>query len=262
MKKFLLAVVVMLSTIGCTRIETGTVGLRVDSSRQIQLQELQPGTWNQVLIGDVLEFPVKDIVVTLENKTPLTADNTPLSDFDLTVIYGINPASVAEIYTKKSRSFHANTKDGILLMSNYVQLVVNNAAYKVVREYTSLDITNNREKMETEILNLVNSELTTRGLANDISITAIQIRNILPNAEVMKSAVAAVKAQNELKVKATEVEIAKKEAERMAALANNSKQSIEYMQAQAALNISEGVKNGKVQTIIVPSNFTSLYTAK
>ena len=61
-----------------------------------------------------------------------------------------------------------------------------------------------------------------------------------------------------LRVKATEVEIAKKESERMAALANNSQQSIAYMQAQAALNISEGIKNGKVNTIVVPANFNAL----
>jgi len=56
------------------------------------------------------------------------------------------------------------------------------------------------------------------------------------------------------------VQTAKKEAERMAALANQSSQSIAYMNAQAQLNISEGVKNGKVHTIIVPSNFTGLMT--
>jgi hypothetical protein len=44
----------------------------------------------------------------------------------------------------------------------------------------------------------------------------------------------------------------------MAALANNSASSIAFMNAQAALNISEGIKNGKVQTIVVPANFNAL----
>jgi hypothetical protein len=30
------------------------------------------------------------------------------------------------------------------------------------------------------------------------------------------------------------------------------------MNAQAALNVSEGIKNGKVQTVVVPANFNSL----
>ena len=42
----------------------------------------------------------------------------------------------------------------------------------------------------------------------------------------------------------------------------SSDTSIAYMNAQAALNISEGVKNGKVQTIIVPSNMTGLMIGK
>jgi hypothetical protein len=45
-------------------------------------------------------------------------------------------------------------------------------------------------------------------------------------------------------------------------LANNSGASIAFMQAQAMLNISEGIKNGKVQTVVVPSNMTSLMLPK
>ncbi len=48
----------------------------------------------------------------------------------------------------------------------------------------------------------------------------------------------------------------------MAALSSNSAASIAYMNAQAALNISEGIKNGKVQTIVVPSNMTGLMIGK
>lgn len=39
---------------GCTRIETGEVGVRVNASKQIEPTELQPGSWNQTLFGDVL----------------------------------------------------------------------------------------------------------------------------------------------------------------------------------------------------------------
>lgn len=58
--------------------------------------------------------------------------------------------------------------------------------------------------------------------------------------------------------KEDQVEIAKKEAERMQALAFNAEKSIAYMRAQAELNISEGVKNGKVKTVIIPSKLTML----
>jgi hypothetical protein len=84
------------------------------------------------------------------------------------------------------------------------------------------------------------------------------IRNVVPADAVVASANDLVRAKNELKQKEVEVKTAEAEARRMAALANNSASSIAFMNAQAALNISEGIKNGKVQTIVVPANFNAL----
>jgi hypothetical protein len=71
-----------------------------------------------------------------------------------------------------------------------------------------------------------------------------------------------VKAQNELRIKQTEVDIAKKESERMAALSSNSAQSIAYMQAQAQMKIAEGIASGKVNTIVVPMDFKGMVNIK
>lgn len=260
MKKLITAAIVALAVLStaCSRIETGEVGVRLNASKQIEGTELMPGSWNQTLIGSVLEFPVKDIAVDVENKTPLTSDNSALSDFDITVVYNINPTSVAELYSTKSRSFHAEGKEGIFLMYNYITTLVNNASYKAVRNYKSLEVADNRVKIEQEIQDIVTEQLKNEKLDTAITINVVQIRNVKPNAEILAAATRYVAAQNELKIKQTEVDIAKKESERMAALANNSSQSIAYMQAQAALNISEGIKNGKVQTIVVPANFNAL----
>lgn len=249
---------------GCTRITTGEVGVRVNASKEVQGTELMPGTWNQTVIGDVLTFPTKDISVPLENKTPMTSDNSALADFDITVVYGISPTSVSELYTTKSKSFHAydEKENDTYLMYNYINTLVNNAAYKVVREYKSLEVADNRATIEQKIRDTVTEQLKAEKLDSAITLAVVQIRNILPNAEIMASATAYVKSQNDLKIKQTEVDIAKKESERMAALSSNSTASIAYMNAQAALNISEGIKNGKVQTIVVPSNMTGLMIGK
>jgi len=259
--KYITALLFAFALVGssaCTRIETGEVGVRLNASKQIEGNELLPGSWNQTLIGSVLEFPVKDIAINIENKTPLTSDNAALADFDLSVVYSISPTSVAELYSTKSRSFHAESSDGIFLMYNYITTLVNNASYKVVRNYKSLEVADNRAKLEQEIRDIVNEQLLQEKLETAISINVVQIRNVQPNQQILEAATKYVAAQNELKIKQTEVEIAKKESERMAALANNSTQSIAYMQAQAALNISEGIKEGKVQTIVVPANFNAL----
>lgn len=247
---------------GCTRIETGEIGVRINASKQIEGSELTAGSFNQTLIGSVLTFPVKDITVQVENKTPMTADNSPLADFDVTVVYGLNPSSVAELYSTKSKSFHAVDDGDIYLMKNYMNTLVNNASYKVVREYKSLEVADNRAKIETQIREVVAQELKAQNLDTAVTLTVVQVRNILPNAEILKSATDFVKSQNALKIAENEVKLAKLESERMAALASNSGQSIAYMQAQATLNLSQAALQGKINTILIPHGMTMFGSTK
>lgn len=147
-------------------------------------------------------------------------------------------------------------------MYNYVTTLVNNAAYKVVRKYTNLQVADSRAVIEQEIKATVQEQLTTEKLDTAITLSVVQIRNILPNAQILEAATALVRSQNELKIKENEVKLAKLESERMSALAQNSTQSIAYMEASAKVMIAEAVKAGKVNTIIIPSNMTSLMINK
>jgi regulator of protease activity HflC (stomatin/prohibitin superfamily) len=247
---------------GCTRIETGEVGVRVGFDKQVQSGELLPGSFNQVLIGDVLTFPVKDVNVVLENMTPVAKDNSTMKDLDAVVVYNINPQQVSELYSSKNRSFHAEAKGDVYLMYNYIVQNARNAIYKAARKYEALDMADNREAMETFIREEIQRNLAEEKLDGSITINQVLIRNVLPSDTVVESANALVRSKNELKQKEIEVKTAEAESRRMAALANNSGSSIAFMQAQAMLNISEGIKNGKVQTIVVPSNFNALMMNK
>ena len=247
---------------GCTRIETGEVGVRVGFDKQVKPGELLPGSFNQVLIGDVLTFPVKDVNVVIENMTPVAKDNSTMKDLDMVVVYNINPQQVAELYSTKNRAFHAEHKGDVYLMYNYIVQNARNAIYKASRKYEALDMADNREQMETIVREEIQKNLAEEKLDGTITISQVLIRNVQPADSVVESANALVRAKNELKQKEVEVKTAEAEARRMAALANNSASSIAFMNAQAALNISEGIKNGKVQTIVVPSNMTSLMLPK
>lgn len=249
-------------TSACTRIETGEVGVRVGFDKQVSQQELLPGSWNQVLIGDVLTFSVKDVQVDVIDLTPLASDNSTIQDFDMAVIYSISPSAVAELWVDKNRGFHAQSKDGdILLMYNYIFQVARNAAYKSARKYESLKMADNRAQIEIEIRDEMIKALADEKLESSVNIQQVLVRNILPATNIIESANALVQAQNELKKKQVEVETAKKEAERIAAL-NANKGAVEYMQAMAMINISEGIRDGKVQTIVVPANFNALMMNK
>ena len=263
MKRSILAAVALgvLAT-GCTRIETGEVGLRRGFDKQVKTEELLPGSFNQTIIGDVLTFPVKEVAVKIDDLTPQAKDNSTMKDFDAVVIYNINQSQVAEIYNTKNKSFHATHNGDTYLMYNYIFNATRNAIYKSARKYEALEMGDNRQAIEADVKNIVTQTLADEKLDGTITISQVLVRNITPADSVVQSANDLVRAKNEYKQKEIEVQTAKKEAERMQALSNQGSQSIAYMNAQAALNISEGIKNGKVQTIVVPSNMTGLMINK
>ncbi len=265
MKRFALATLVAASVLatGCTRIETGEVGVRVGFDKQVKPGELLPGSFNQVMIGDVLTFPVKDVNVTLENMTPVAKDNSTMKDFDAVVVYNINSQQVAELYSTKNKAFHATDKSGdVFLMYNYIVQNARNAIYKAARKYEALDMADSRSEMENFIKEEIVRNLAEEKLDGSLTISQVLIRNVVPADSVVASANDLVRSKNELKQKEVEVKTAEAEARRMQALSSQGSQSIAYMQAQAMMNISEGIRNGKVQTIVVPANFNALMMNK
>ncbi|MFM2345069.1 MAG: hypothetical protein RLZZ210_1682 [Pseudomonadota bacterium] len=255
---FLVFITFITFTSGCTRIETGEVGLRVGFDKQIKQEELPAGSFNQVIIGDVLKFPVKELTVKVENKTPLTIDNSTIEDFDLILSYSINQSSVSELWSSKNKSFHSRDDEGnILLMNNYLETLANNATFKAVRQYKALELADNRTNLEQQIKKNILETLKEDKLESSIILSLVQIKNIALNKSIIDSANAVVTAQNALKTKEIEVKTAEQEALRIAALNANSK-AIEYMNAQAQMKIAEGIATGKVNTIVIPYDFKGM----
>ena len=258
MHRFALLALLFAALSGCERIETGEVGLRVGFDKQVNTTELQPGSFNQTFIGSVLTFPVRDIALVLDNMNPQTADNSTLDDMDITVIYSINSAAVGEIYTTKSRAFHArDDQNDILLMYNYLTTVSRSAAYKAAAKHDALKTISARAEIEADTAKYITAALADEKLDTSLTITKVQVRNIQPAKNIIASANAVITAQNNLKAKQVEVDIAKKEAERLTLLSSNS-QNVRYMEAKALQDIAEGVKEGKVHSIVVPYDFRGI----
>ncbi len=248
----------MATASACTRIETGEVGVRRAFDKTIETSELMPGSVNQTIFGDVLTFPTKDVQVDIADLTPLASDNSTVADFDMAVIYSINPGSVAELYIEKNRGFHADTEDGdTLLMYNYVRQLGRNAAYKVARRYESLKMADNRAEIEQLVRQEIVNQLAAEKLDGAISVSQVLVRQIKPASNIVASANALVQAQNEQKRKEVEVQTARLEAQRIAAL-NANRGATEYMAAMALQDIAEGVKAGKVNTVVVPYDFKGI----
>lgn len=258
MKKVILLLLAVSVFSGCERIETGEVGLRVGFDKQVNTTELLPGTFNQTLVGSVLTFPVRDIAMSLDDIHPQTADNSTLDDMDITVIYSINPAAVGELYTTKSRAFHTRDEsDDIILMYNYLTTVARSATYKAVATHEALKTISARAEIEADTAKYITAALADEKLDTALTITKVQVRNIQPAKNIIASANAVITAQNNLKAKQVEVDIARKEAERLSLLSSNV-QNVRYMEAKALQDIAEGVKEGKVQSIVVPYDFRGI----
>jgi len=246
---------------GCTRIETGEVGVRIGFDKQVVPGELLPGSFNQVIIGDVLTFPVKDVNVVLENMTPVAKDNSTMKDFDAVVVYNINSQQVAELYATKNKSFHAEQRGDTYVMYNYIVQNARNAIYKAARKYEALDMADNREAMEQIIRDEIVRNLSEEKLDGSITISQVLIRNVVPADSVVASANDLVRSKNELKQKEVEVKTAEAESRRMQALASgNTTQSLEFKRLQIeekkAEAMLEAAKKGSL--MIVPINSSPL----
>ena len=259
MKRFITitAVVVGALLTGCTRIETGEVGLRRDINKQVSTQELLPGSWNQTIVGDVMTFPIKDVNVVIENMTPVAKDNSTMKDFDAVIVYNINQSQVAELYNAKNKSFHAEFKGDTYVMYNYIVQSTRNAIYKAARKFEALDMADNRTEMETLIKEEVARNLAEEKLDGSIAISQVMVRSVVPADSIVASANELVRSKNELKQKEVEVKTAEAEARRIAAL-NANAGAIQYMdaqtrmkQAEAAVIMAESIKNFKGNTLVL-----------
>lgn len=260
--KLALLAALTISASACTRIETGEVGVRIGMDKQVETTELEAGSINQTFFGSVMTFTIKDVSVDVTDLTPLASDNSTVKDFDISVIYSVNHASVAEMYIEKNRKFHAVTEDGdTLLMYNYIHQLARNAAYKVARRYESLKMADNRAEIEQLIRAEIVQQLNAEKLGTAIEVSQVLVKQITPADNIVASANALVQAQNENKKKAVEVSTAKLEAERIAAL-NANAGATKYMEATAIVTIAEAIKEGKVSTIVVPYDFKGIVNVK
>ena len=249
-KLSIVAAAVMLAA-GCTRIETGEVGLRVGFDKQVSTGELLPGSFNQTLVGNVMTFPVKEVAVKVDDITPQAKDNSTMKDFDLTVIYNINQAQVAEIYNSKNKSFHAYHDGDTYLMYNYIFNAARNATYKAARKYDALDMGDNRTAMEQEIKETVARTLADEKLDGSITVTQVLIRSIIPADSVVQSANELVKAKNEFKTEEVKVATARKRNESMQANPMAIPLLMAEAQAEAMRSLPGAIANFKGQTLVI-----------
>jgi len=258
-----LSLLLVLALSGCTRIETGEAGLRVDFSGTIQPTVVPPGI-HQTLIGHIILFAAKEILLQEENLTPQTRDKTTLNDFDINFTYAVDPSYIPELYIKYSRTAHlqARESDEIFPMGAFVAPIVRASAYSAVAEYDALTVNDHRKEIEDKTRAYANQKLEQEGLGGKVKVNLVNIRNIQLAPEIVASANRVVQTQNDLKTKTTEVQIANQEALRIETLAKQTNAGYtQLLNAQAAMTVAQALQTaaGRGSTIwVVPNNFISL----
>ncbi|MBI5814353.1 MAG: SPFH domain-containing protein [Nitrospinae bacterium] len=270
MKKHLLTLIALALAVssgacGFTRVETGEAGLRKTWDGEIKSEELGVG-FHQTIVGSVIIFATKEILLTEENMTPASKDKSTLKDFDINFTYTVDPKSIAELYTKYSITSHmTNPKSEgyeIFPMGNFVTTIVRAATYSAVAEFDALEVNNNRKQIEERVKSLANEKLAGEKLEGKVHVNMVTVRNIQLAPEIVESANRVSQAQNELTAKKTQVEIAVQEGRRIEALSRQTDEKyVRLLNAQAAMKTAEAIEEAakKGSTIwVVPNNFVSL----
>lgn len=262
MKKIILALVAVgiVSSFGCTRVETGHVGIRTSFNGEIEPTELGVG-FHQTLIGSVHTYVANEITWKVENLTPQTKDRSQLEDLDLAYTYSVNPSSIGDLVVKYKGRDSTDSNGDRYPLALYVENVVKTATTDVVSKYDALEANEKREEIRNKIRTQAEAMFKEDGLAEAVNIHQVFVKNLQLSKAIMASANAVIISQNELKSKEYEVQTARKEAERLVALSNNHA-SIDYMNAKSLSDIAEGVKTGKVNTIVVPFDFKGIVNVK
>jgi regulator of protease activity HflC (stomatin/prohibitin superfamily) len=261
--KVLLVSFVVLMMAACGRIDTGHTGVRTSWNKQVQTQVVTPGFYVAVT-DDVVQYVTNEITFKMENEKPQTSDKTYLKDLDATYTWQVTSGDLPTLVTRfKNRTFVQG--DDRYPMGIYVDAVMQRSLAQAVSEVDALDANQKRSFIESETIRFATEKFKEENLDHDIKINQVIVKNIEVDPKLQDSILRNVTAIKDNQTKDTEIDSARKEALRMAALTANANNPayISILNAQANMKIAEGIANGRVNTIVVPSDFKGIVnTAK
>jgi prohibitin 2 len=259
MKKIIVLLGVALLAGACTKIETGEVGLRKDFNGNVQADPIGTG-FHQSLIGSVLVFSTREVLMPLKGLHPITADKLPMEDVDIQFTYHVEPASIPRLYTKYSASYNIQDGGEIFVMLGMVTQFVRSAVSDAISKYPALAVNDKRTEIVGMIQSDVESKIKREGLEKDISVGQIVFTNVSIPTSIVQSTEAVVTAQNSAKAALQQVEVETNKAKAAVAKAEGEAkavqviaQSIAAQGGQAYLTMKAIEKwDGKMPEYVMP----------
>lgn len=216
MKKTILAAAVALALVGCGRIETGEVGVRINWNKSVDTTEVPQGFYGAVF-STVEHYIVKEMPVALDNMKPRAKDNLLLDDLDMTIYYTFKPESVADFRVKyASQSAYDKDTGAYWPGFNLVRTLANGSIYDAVSHYDSLTIHTKRQELEEAVKQSLQTELDNRDKGTFV-ITRVVVRQVTTDPALNRAIQTAVQVEKEIEAKNKQIDLAKAEAKRLAA---------------------------------------------
>lgn len=237
------AVLLLLVLVGCTRVETGEVGLRKDFNGAVEPDPLGTG-YHQSLIGSVLIFSGREVLVPVKGLHPVTADKLPMEDVDIQFTYHVNPAAIPSLYTKYSASYNAEESGEIFMMRGMIEQFVRSAVADAIAKYPALTVNDSRTEIAGLIASDVQTKIRNEGLDKDLSVGQIVFTNVSIPQSIVVSTQQVVAAQNSAKAAEYEANKVRVAAQGTAdAAVIKAKGEAEAISAQAQTINAQGGEN-------------------
>ena len=204
--------IVVIAFMSAYTVETGNVAVERTLGKVDPEERLQGLNFKMPFLTTRQEFSAKEIVIDINDLTPKAADNLSLKDLDVSVYYRVPQDRISELFVKYAQSAARGT-DGVYMPAyGLVVREARSAIYEQVSKIDSLQLHKQRESLQSDVLQELQSRLD-RSDPGDIIISRVVVRALNTDPSIEAAIRDAVEAEKRLEAKQVQVEIAKKDAE-------------------------------------------------
>jgi regulator of protease activity HflC (stomatin/prohibitin superfamily) len=245
----------------CGRIDTGHTGVRTHWDKTVDSSVVHPGPYLAVT-DSVQQYVTNEVTFEIKDLTPQTLDKSYLKDLDFSYTYKVTSNDLPALVTDfKNRT--AVYGEDYYPMGLYVDTQIRAAAFTAAGKFNAMDANQHRADIEKDIIDIVSKKFKEEKLDGIINVSQVTVRNIEVDPKLQEAVVRQLNAQTDNKTKDIEIDTAKKETKRIEALAEagasaNNTGYIALLNAQSNAKIAEGIAAGRVNTIVIPSDFKGM----
>lgn len=268
------AIVLVAAILGlgsCTTIDTGQVGVQSQFG-QISKAEIPAGfTTKMPMITSIDNYNVRESTLDLNDLTPKAKDNLSLQELDVSVMYEVNSAKVADTVIEFAGQSPYNENLGTYMPGQGIVVRHSReAVYTAVASMESLTIHQKREALAAAIKNSLQVSLD-KTAPDTFKVTNITIRAVTTDGSIEESIKEAVRAQKELETKAAKEKVAEADARIAVTKAKGEAEANRVLSASLTPELLRKQQtdamfalagNGHSSTIVLPQGATPLVQVK